>query len=818
MSSFEFRGVQRIASTYYRPVTQLNPPLPVDGLRDGHHGANLHRIDTRVYPIHMSRATGRTSAPRQPIPNYRPLPLRRSFLGALILIILGILATVIAGYRLLPPEVDRTLVPGSEDTADRPKENIDSVSRTHPRLIRQALGPINASETVAISITSLARESSLTSTNSPSRSPPGKEALPVETGATAPTGKNVPSSTDNPIPSLPIQSGLPNVSPRPTTTGRIGDPDEWATEGEWTISSSVISFDNPFIGSAGDFASDGKWTETITLSNGKIAEPTTSSFGFGPPGHHAQDGLIPVTESWDPVALTPTETSMKKQTVTQVAVETVSQVVLPVTRLTTFDKVVSQATRTTTVQGGLTTVVDPTTLSGVVESVVEETTSAVVKSFTSVETVTFDGADGVVYVLPQISTLVDSDGVPTSTITRTPSVRVSTPTVIIETDSNGIATGIITTSVLAGPMATTLTNSKGVPTLTATGYPTSPTDQPRPETVIKVYSISKGQYFVGFFLPPLLSGLLSIPIRMIDLSAKQLQPWHELTRAQGASASESLCLKTDGFYGLLTAVRVLGRGQPLILLTSILTICSLLLVPLSAESIAPKLHGSCSTSNFRGCAMTLGIFLGPAKAMIGVLVLIVVLLLLVLLFLRRWQSGVPANPWTLAGVASLSTNKDVRALFSSLPTGRKGERVERSQLVKALEGRTFKLGYFINHHGIPEYGINIYQASEARPRLIKSATSLSTSSDSGPDGQRVPPRPNPNSEKHHLPFLMLSFTSRISFLLLITGVMVVTLYYNNTGGDTAFERFMGRQSLGVRAMFTAIGVAITLFWCSFFTG
>jgi len=54
--------------------------------------------------------------------------------------------------------------------------------------------------------------------------------------------------------------------------------------------------------------------------------------------------------------------------------------------------------------------------------------------------------------------------------------------------------------------------------------------------------------------------------------------------------------------------------------------------------------------------------------------------------------------------------------------------------------------------------------------------------------------------------------------LLITGVMVVTLYYNNTGGDTAFERFMGRQSLGVRAMFTGIGVAITLFWCSFFTG
>ena len=767
----------------------------------------------------MSRATGRISAPRQPIPNYRPLPLRRSFLGALILVILGIIGTVIAGYLLLPPEVDRTLVPGSDDAADRPKENINDISRSHPRLKRQleAPGPFNATESSIIGITktSLARESSPTSSNSPSRSPPVQEAPPVETGASASVDKNVPSGADLPITSLPMESGRPNVI-RPTRTGsdRIpDDPDNWATEGEWTISATV-----PLIGEASDFANDGKWTETFTLDK----PPDTRSFVFGPPDHHAHDGLIPVTEppiteSWEPVVPTPTETNMKKQTVTQVAVETVSQVVRPVTRLTTFVNVISQATRTTTVQGVLTTVVDATTLSGVVGSVVEETTSAVVKSFTTVETITLDRAD-VVYVLPQISTLFDSDGVPTSTITRTPSARVSIPTVIVETDSNGVTTGIITTNVLAGPVATTLTNSNGVPTLTATGYPTSPTDQPRPETVVKVYSISKGQYFVGFFLPPLLSGLLSIPIRMIDLSAKQLQPWHELTRGQGASASESLCLKTDGFYGLLTAIRTLGRGQPLLFLTTILTICSLLLVPLSAESIAPKLHGSCSPANFRGCAMTLGIFLAPAKAMIGLLVLIVMLLLLTLLVLRRWQSGVPANPWTLAGVASLSTNKDIRGLFASLPTGRRGERVERSQLVAALQGRTFKLGYFINHHGVPEYGINIYQTSEARPRLIKSATVLSTSSDSGSDGQRAPPRLNPDHEKHHLPFLMLSFTSRISFLLLITGVMVVTLYYNNTGGDTAFERFMGRQSLGVRAMFTGIGVAITLFWCSFFTG
>jgi hypothetical protein len=47
--------------------------------------------------------------------------------------------------------------------------------------------------------------------------------------------------------------------------------------------------------------------------------------------------------------------------------------------------------------------------------------------------------------------------------------------------------------------------------------------------------------------------------------------------------------------------------------------------------------------------------------------------------------------------------------------------------------------------------------------------------------------------------------------------MVLILYYNNTGGDTAFERFMGTQNFGVRALFTLAGVGVSFFWSCFFT-
>ncbi|KAM7191317.1 hypothetical protein V8F20_009372 [Naviculisporaceae sp. PSN 640] len=797
MSTFEFRGVQRVASTYYRPVTRLDQtPEEEDQYQRGQNGfGSVRKPSVRGYPLRMSRAEGRYSAPRQPTPNYRPAPLRKTFLVVLIVVILGVIAAVGAGYRLLPPEVDRTLVPGSEvNSPARAKDDTD-VPRAHGKLVRRALGPMNVNGSSNVDSTNRADVvtpiSPLTSSKPPSPTP---EASP----APSPVTKNVPAqttgpveipssaleslATSNPATSLSIESGAAFSDDIPFTRSfKIpDDPDNWATEGEWTITTplppptTTSNMGDPFIGDQSDFANEGTWTETVTLPNFK------ETGAPGPPrGHHANPPSDPAGDSTgsgtetgnqnsdESVNQTPAEggedrvpaeqqpTPKETTTITTVSMETISEVVRPVTVLTTLNNVVSEVTRTTSSNGALTTIVESTTLNGIVSSHVEQITSAVVKTYTQVQTV-------------EVNLVVSTF-----------------------TNSHGVATA----------------------TSTVTSYST-PTISPEPQIITKVYSISKGQYFVGFFLPPLLSGLISIPIRMIDLSAKQLQPWHELTQADGASAPHSLCLKFDGLWGIWTGMRALGRGQPLTFLTTILTICSLLLVPLSSEAISPKLHGACSVRDFKGCAMTLGVFLGPARGMIAVLVLMVVLLIAILLILRRWQSGVPTNPWSLAAVASLSTNKDIRALFNALPTGRKGERVERSEIIRALDGKIFKLGYFINQHGVPEYGITIVDTRQGRPYLMKSVTSLSLSSDS--DGGSG--RPKPNNEKHHLPFLMLSFTSRITFLLLITGVMAVTLYYNNTGGDTPFERFMGTQNLGVRAMFTLVGVAITLFWCSFFTG
>ncbi|KAK3383353.1 hypothetical protein B0T24DRAFT_565994 [Lasiosphaeria ovina] len=57
---------------------------------------------------------------------------------------------------------------------------------------------------------------------------------------------------------------------------------------------------------------------------------------------------------------------------------------------------------------------------------------------------------------------------------------------------------------------------------------------------------------------------------------------------------------------------------------------------------------------------------------------------------------------------------------------------------------------------------------------------------------------------------------RLLFLLFVSGLMVLILYYESTSLDTAFEAFMDSQKFGVRLLFTAFGVLISTVWEYYF--
>jgi len=417
------------------------------------------------------------------------------------------------------------------------------------------------------------------------------------------------------------------------------------------------------------------------------------------------------------------------------------------------------------------------------------------------------------YVTPSVISLTDERGVVTATSTITPR-PIMIPTVTTLTGPDGVETATVVTNVLATPRVVTYTDARGAPT-TVTEYPTFPTGTAGPGRPAKVYQVSHGAYFVGLFLPTIITSLLTIPIRMIDMGAKQLQPWHELTRPNGATAAESLCLRTGGLFGIRSSIRAVMRGQGLIFLTTLLILCSVALVPLSAEAVALKVHGNCTETDFRGCAMSLGVFLGPAKALIGLLVFMAVLVVAILVILSKWRSGVAANPWTIAGVSSLSMNEDFRALFASLPRGITGG-IDRKRLLEAFEGKAFRLDYFTGENGTPEYGIVVQREVDGtgprKPGIKESIYARMSRWETH--------RPRDGIEsvrrEHHLPFLMLSYRWRLVFLAFVTFLLVVVIYYARTNLDTPFERFMDAQDFGVTALFALVGITITFYWSAFF--
>jgi hypothetical protein len=213
----------------------------------------------------------------------------------------------------------------------------------------------------------------------------------------------------------------------------------------------------------------------------------------------------------------------------------------------------------------------------------------------------------------------------------------------------------------------------------------------------------------------------------------------------------------------------------------------------------------------RNCGYVLSVFRGGA---IGTMVLLAVMILglvTLIVCLRRWQTGVSTNPWSVGGIASLSLNEDVRLLFANIPADVSAGQMPASVLESMLEDRRFKLGYFYGAGGNLEYGIMLADHDGLRGgKKLGTDDALAAAAADEYNPHEMP------KTNHHLPFLMLGYLGRALMLFVLVGMLALILYYNNTGGDTPFERFMSGEGFGVRFLFTSVGVIVTFFWSSFF--
>jgi hypothetical protein len=410
--------------------------------------------------------------------------------------------------------------------------------------------------------------------------------------------------------------------------------------------------------------------------------------------------------------------------------------------------------------------------------------------------------------------LTNSYGVPTATVQDVPSgfslTALGTYTVTLGTYD-----------ITVRPVVTYLTDEKGVttatsteirtlrPQTTATGTGAPETGLPGAFVSVQFYTLTKGDYFVGFFLPTMMAVILAILVRIISLTAMMYQPLNALTRPQTATASESLCLRTGLFHGIYSSFHGLRHSSPVPFLSALLALCATTLTPLASEAVGLKLRGSCKKGNVKGCAMQLAVAEMPTRITMGILSFMLAVLVAMLVILYRWRSGVACNPWSLASVLAVSRDARLQRSLCVEPDA-KGQ-ITRRQLARAFDGMTFKMGFTPEPGGGASYGIAVVDSrsggddgdgdGDGRPRLRGRSGTVMTL---GATMVHV------DSDKRR------RIVSSVLFLLLDIGLLIIIFYYNSTDGDSGFERFMEHQTFGVRFLFAALGVIVTLFWSSFF--
>ncbi len=478
-----------------------------------------------------------------------------------------------------------------------------------------------------------------------------------------------------------------------------------------------------------------------------------------------------------------------------------------------------------TVVGGTTVTVTPLpeTLVNVLSGVVATITKAITRNPVPYMT-TIDGT--VVTVTPTLKTFVrilSSDETATvTTITSHPTPYVTTiggtttTMVITKTPGRVVTTGVVTT--INGTPTTRETIMTITPTPTPTASPPPSGNQNPSNTRQRVLpGFTQAQYLAITFLPTLLATTLSIPFTIIATSAKQMLPFRALAKNPNGSPGRDTLTLGFRLHHAFTApfVQAFARGEPVPLVACLGAWLSALLAPLAAEAVGFKVHGTCSHLDIKGCGISPGVSPGPANALVALLGVLLGLLAVLLLLLGRWETGVHADPWPLAGVASLSMSTELRRLFE-------GCGLTDADLEERLRGRRFRLAVFEaaaddderhERGGLCyEYGI---VPVEVTPSAGDSPDGLGAATTTVVEG-------GDQRSSHHghrnMPILALRRGPRVGFSLVLVGLITLLAYYFQELDDNAFELFMDSQGFGVKFLFALLGTIVAIFWHAFFEG
>jgi hypothetical protein len=231
----------------------------------------------------------------------------------------------------------------------------------------------------------------------------------------------------------------------------------------------------------------------------------------------------------------------------------------------------------------------------------------------------------------RVVVITNSRGLPIATTTR---VFKASSTLITLRNEKGEATATVAfglpppplTYTTGKPVVVTLTDSRGRPTATVTGRPAAPRSSGSPFFTASgsddgVYLISSSVYWLVLYMPVVLTLFCAIFSEIISNNLRELLPFNAMTRADGATAENSLLMPKGVISGVVNSFQLCFRfKEPVSLLSDLMVVFSASITTLSTEAVGIKLGGNCLPDDANGHYMGLAVFLPPVRAVQALLI------------------------------------------------------------------------------------------------------------------------------------------------------------------------------------------------------
>lgn len=224
-----------------------------------------------------------------------------------------------------------------------------------------------------------------------------------------------------------------------------------------------------------------------------------------------------------------------------------------------------------------------------------------------------------------------------------------------------------------------------------------------------------------------------------------------------------------------------------------------LLTPFASELMSFTKYCQ-SVGNQALCGPELRINLTVARVLQGLLAFTAVMLINVWWLHRRSQSGIYADPSSIASLASLLHHPEVVNDFRRMDPD-----ISKKDMVKALASKRYRLDSYRTFDGCERYGVVVAEG-HSDVEYLPYGNSYVPVQNPG-DGTRVGARKSSKKRSR-----ICSVARDVVLGSITAGILAVIGYYFKVGADSGFERFMDSESFGPRFMMTVVGVLIYGQW------